>query len=493
MSQKVSINGRTNNYQNTPVRYRNIKIRITDENYKKIINWFNEVDPGSFIDFYVNSDEELYLWNQAGNALELNNEEVFIFEDAYFKGVSISQLFYSINQVYDLDYFVNKRRIDDFSDWNKKAWGYFVESDFFARCVDALGYEPYYIGYSYHDIVDKGILEVYNDYIFTISDDIRNYLPSKLFIMGDIGIYKVEKKSVVISFDIIINLNDINGFFLDSLCEYDRNTDIRPYEYRKSLLEYLYSAITEIDSVGNDYKYMEFPIFPKIKKLTRLIYMYFSAKSIFSFAVVDDLTMLNIYKREKLSKDDIIINDLQRGEVYRGNTIAYSGDMKNEDKIVPEDIVYPIDNPLNQAELMTLLGKYSDGKNDFDDRVITLCLINIERTAQHLSETINMSCYDYESVRSILIKKVFYHEMGHMIFRKISSRQNRGGKEKTANWVACLSYDQENVEHIRKITYELCRKQTESYHNPIIIPDFVNISANRYNNYCREVNKLLEK
>lgn len=497
MSQKVSINGRTNSFQNNLVRYRNIKIRITDKNYKKIITWFKEVDPGSFIDFFIindkDSDENFFLWNQSGDLLKLNNEEVFIAEDAYSKGVNVSQLFCSINQEYDLDNHVSNERIENFSDYNDRAWSYFAESVFFARCVDDPEYYPNYTGYSRHARVDIDILEAYIDYIFAISDDIRNDLPSKLFIMGDIGIYKVEKNSIVISFDIKVNINDSNDFFLNSLCEYDKNTDIKPFEYRKAFLEYLYSAISEIGSVGDDYRYMEFPIFPRINKFVRLLYMYFSAKSIFNFAMVDDLTMLNIYKRENLSKNDIIVNDPQRGEIFRGNSVAPSCDMRDENKIVPEDIMYPIDNPLDQAELMTLLGKYSDDKNDYDNRVIALCLINIERSARHLSETINLPYYDYDTVRSILIKKVFYHEMGHMIFRKISSRQKREEKEKTANWVACLSYDKDDVEHIRKITYELCRKQTESYHNPIFIPNFMNISADKYNDYCREVNKLLEK
>lgn len=55
--------------------YRNFKIIITEKNYKKVVDWFIDVDPGAFIDFCISNAEsgenKFYLWNQVGNCLKL--------------------------------------------------------------------------------------------------------------------------------------------------------------------------------------------------------------------------------------------------------------------------------------------------------------------------------------------------------------------------------------------------------------------------------------
>jgi len=218
--------------------------------------------------------------------------------------------------------------------------------------------------------------------------------------------------------------------------------------------------------------------------------MYFSGKGIFRFKIVDDLTMLNIYKKDKLQENGVI--------GYNNNHVRYLSKIQDDDRITPEDIVYTVDEPLSHAELMTLLGKYREEYRldledyDNDRRLISICLINIERTARYLVEIMADDYYSYKKVRELLIKKVFYHEMGHMIFRKVSPNQSNAERETTANWVACLSYDQSNVKDIRAITYALCKKQTKNYRKPLIIPNFESISLSEYIDYCTKLDNLLE-
>lgn len=400
--------------------------------------------------------------------------------------MNIYSLFQRINQYVDINgNSISRSRKDDLLKYNLNAWEQLAKSDFFAKCVTNPSNYP---KYSRDRGIEADILESYNDYVEELLVlDGYSELPSKLFVMGDIGIYKVEKESIIISFDISVNIGKPEELFINNLHDFDTQNEVKPYEYRKNVLNYLFSAINSIDNNENEYANFEIPLMPRINKLIRLLYMYFSGKGIFSFEMVDDLTMLNIYKRENLSRDDIIGDDPFYREVYRGKQIVYPGDMNIKDRITPEDIVYTIDKPLSHAELMTLLGKY-----DNDLRKISICVINIERAAQYLT-MLNSDYYNYETKRALLIKKVFYHEMGHMIFRKISPKQLKPERETTANWVACLSYDRTDLDDIRAITYALCREQTEDYKNPLKIPDFERISLNEFNDYCTKLEKILEK
>lgn len=471
-------------------RYRNLKMRITEKNYKEIVTWFNDVDPGSFIDICILGDDydekEYYLWNQKGNVLKLKVGELFVFDDEDFaKDITIDMLFYCINQEYDKD---STYRESIYMNDNKKAWNHFAKSDFYKKCVSDTSSYHNYIHFNGSNNREKILLNNYNNYIERLlNDDNCKELPSKLFVMGDIGIYKVEKESIVISFDIRINVYEQDELFINNLRDFDAQNEVKPYKYRKNVLDYLFSAINNMGNIGNEYANLEIPLMPRINKLIRLLYMYFSGKGIFKFKLVDDLTMLNIYKRENLPVDDIIGPDDIRRLI----------DMQDGDNIIPEDIIYTIDEPLSHAELMTLLGKYSepyslDYDNDF--REISICVINIERAARFIEEFFD----DYVTVRALLIKIVFYHEMGHMIFRKISPKQSKTEREKTegetiANWVACLSYEPSNVEYIRNITYTLCLFQTDYYQGFVKFPRFDMSNLSKYKEYCTELEKLLEK
>ena len=472
-------------------RYRHIKINITKENYQKVVNWFKDVEPGSFIDFcYLGENNKVFcLINKKGERLELNNpEDIFIDETSRANSFNSHSLKMSIEQLLRKDgrYIdISRFKSLELCEANYNGWETIANSSFFRKNVE--NYQNYPNGekrwFTYEfdrrraTCMEKGdTLIAYLESIRDLVEQDKMVQPSQQFIMGDIGVFLVEKNSITISFDIRMNVYE-SAQYIEA---YNDVKDIIDYySLRKSMLNHYYNLLKKCREDGEElYLLSEIPFFSFAQARKLLIEMFFSTKGIVDYQVCDDLQMINV-DRQLHPKDADLLNTKEK--IYPNDSPI--------DSIKPDDIRYDIKEALDFKKTISLMGCYINSSDndgyDLEHRQILFCPINIERTAQYLLDMegkhINGDDKQLSVFVDILSRMVFYHEMGHMIFRRLRQTQKLLEREKAANWVACLNYDAGFTTKIERLTVKLCEVLSEEYKDPIMFPDSVSGLASYHN------------
>lgn len=145
-----------------------------------------------------------------------------------------------------------------------------------------------------------------------------------------------------------------------------------------------------------------------------------------------------------------------------------------------------IDDILQSGQWSTKIECISDLEllGSYQDKTIYLCIDHIIDLFKELSE---FDCEKWDD-EFILFKKVFYHELGHLIFEKANNCKcvSKQTKERQANYIASDATNSLIDSYIEDIT----KLQPAEYHNPLLsFAHFVN--KNKKEEF--EFDELIEK
>ena len=145
-----------------------------------------------------------------------------------------------------------------------------------------------------------------------------------------------------------------------------------------------------------------------------------------------------------------------------------------------------IDDILQSGQCSTKIECISDLEllGSYQDKTIYLCIDHIIDLFKELYE---FDCEKWND-RDILFKKVFYHELGHLIFEKANNCKcvSKQTKERQANYIASDATNSLIDSYIEDIT----KLQPAEYHNPLLsFAHFVN--KNKKEDY--EFDELIKK
>ncbi len=187
-----------------------------------------------------------------------------------------------------------------------------------------------------------------------------------------------------------------------------------------------------------------------------------------AFAIIKFLGLSNLLNVVIKNKEDMLKHILKtkRSKQENINDILQSGQWSTKIECISD---------------LELLGSYKD-------KTIYLCIDHINDIFKELNEFDSEKWDDVD----ILYKKVFYHELGHLIFEKANTCKcvSKQTKERQANYIASDATNSSIDSYIEDIT----KLQPVEYHNPLLsFAHFVNKNKKEEFEFDELIEKYLEE